>query len=210
VAKDVVSGLVYEGRDSAHLYMPTSPGELHAVALLGRARAGVRIDAGTIERNMKSELTDAQTLEAVSLDDMLTIQMFPLRMASWVGSVLAAVALVLSLSGLYGVLTYVLGQRRQEIGIRMALGASAAAVVQLVMRQSARLAMVGGMAGLIVSFAALKILAAFVRLQNVALVDPVAFAVASVLAALAVAAASYAPARRATQVDPARVLRTEA
>jgi ABC-type antimicrobial peptide transport system permease subunit len=110
---------------------------------------------------------------------------------------------------LYGVLDYLLGQRRQEIGIRMALGASAVAVVQLVVRQSARLATWGAAIGLTAAFASLRILAVFVRLRNVSLVDPIAFAAAIVLAALAVTIASYAPARRATRVDPAVVLRSE-
>jgi len=209
VARDVVSGLIYEGRDVAHLYLPTRAGDPRAVALLVKSRPGVRLDAETFAPALRTLEAKPQTLEVLPLDDMVTIQMFPVRMASWVGSLLALVALVLSLTGLYGVLVYLLGQRRQEIGIRMALGASAVAVVQLVVRQSARLATWGAAIGLTAAFVSLRILAVFVRLRNVSLVDPIAFAAAIVLAALAVTIASYAPARRATRVDPAVVLRSE-
>ena len=79
---------------------------------------------------------------------MVALQMFPLRAASWIGTLLSAVALALSISGLYGVLTYTFGQRIQEIGIRMALGASAAAVTRLVVVQAVRLAALGTAVGL--------------------------------------------------------------
>ena len=84
----------------------------------------------------------------VPLDEMRDTQMYPLRAAAWIGGMLGAIALVLSISGLYGVLSYMLSQRTREIGIRMALGATAGAVVRLVVRQSARLAGVGARVGL--------------------------------------------------------------
>ena len=72
---------------------------------------------------------------------------------------LAAVALVLSVSGLYGVLTYTLNQRTREIGIRIALGATSRAVVRLVMTQSGRLAGLGAVIGLTAAFIAMRTLA---------------------------------------------------
>jgi len=136
--------------------------------------------------------------------------MYPLRAAAWIGGLLGGLALVLSISGLYGVLSYTLSQRTREIGIRMALGATAGAVVALVMRQSARLAGIGAIAGLAVSFAALQFLSSVVTLREVSLLSAAPFATALLLISAATALAAYSPARRATRVDPAETLRAEA
>jgi putative ABC transport system permease protein len=144
------------------------------------------------------------------IDDMVALQMFPLRAASWIGSLLSAVALSLSVAGLYGVLMYLFGQRTHEIGIRMALGASSASVVQLVVLQSARLAAFGTVIGLTLTFSVMMFLSTVIRLDNVSVIDPVAFAVSAALIAVAVGLASYGPARRATRIDPSSMLRADA
>jgi putative ABC transport system permease protein len=92
----------------------------------------------------------------------------------------------------------------------MALGATAGAVVALVMRQSVRLAGIGAIAGLGIAFAALRFLSSVVRLKEVSLLDVAPFAAALVLVLAATALAAYQPARRATRVDPAETLRAEA
>ena len=133
-----------------------------------------------------------------------------MRAASYVGTLLSAIALAFSIAGLYGVLTYTFGQRKQEIGIRMALGASASAVERMVFAQSARLASAGTVIGLLAGFVIMKLLSRFVRLANVSVVDPIAFAVSVAIIAAAVALASFGPARRAARVDPASMLRADA
>jgi len=107
------------------------------------------------------------------------------------------------------VLAYLFGQRIKEIGVRMALGASAGAVRRLVFRQAARLAAAGTAIGLLVAFGVMKLLSSFVHLDNVSVVDPVAFAASFLLICVAVALASYGPARKAARVDPSTMLRTE-
>jgi hypothetical protein len=103
------------------------------------------------------------------------MQIYPMRIASWIGLPLSGTALIMSVSGLYGVVTYSLSQRTREIGIHVALGASAAAVVRLFMGQSARLVSIGAGLGLLVSFTALAILQAVSSLQNLSILDPAAF-----------------------------------
>jgi hypothetical protein len=122
----------------------------------------------------------------------------------------AGLALLLAAIGTYGVLSYMVAERRREIGIRMALGATAGAVVALVMRQSVRLAGIGAIIGLTIAFAALKFLSSLVRLKEVSLLNVAPFAIALVLVLVATALAAYQPARRATRVDPAETLRAEA
>jgi len=124
--------------------------------------------------------------------------------------VLAGVALLLSASGLYGVLSYVLSQRTREIGIRMALGASGRQVVGLVLRQCLRLAGVGLLAGLALAGAAMKALSAVIRLDAVSLLDPAPFALGVAIVLGTTSLAAYYPSRRAAHVDPAETLRAEA
>ena len=108
----------------------------------------------------------------------------------------------MSVSGLYGVLTYTFGQRTREIGIRIALGASARAISRLVFDYSLRLGGVGLLIGLVAGFVVMKVLSTFVRLDNVSVLDPAAFVLSVVVIALALGTASVGPARRAAR--PAR------
>jgi putative ABC transport system permease protein len=209
VAKDVVSGFVYEGKDTAQVYLPTNAEGAHAAALLVQPRAGARLQPDPFHSTLLQLHPDPLKFETLPLADMMTLQMFPLRLASWIGSLLGLVALALSMSGVYGVLTFILGQRAHELAIRMALGAAAPAVVRLVMGQSARLAGVGALCGLFFAFVVMKLLSGVVRLEEVSVLDPGAFAAGLVLITAAVALASFAPARRSTRVDPARMLKAD-
>ena len=209
VAKDVVSGLVYQGKDAAQVYLPTSAAGAHARALLVKPRSGVALQPDALRSALLQVHPDPLKFETIPLAEMVTVQMFPLRFASWIGSVLGVIALALSVSGIYGVLTFMLAQRAPEIAIRMALGAAAPAVVRLVMRQSARLAGAGAAVGLFAAFVVMKLLSSVIRLEEVSVLDPGAFATGLVLVSLAVVAASYAPARQSTRIDPAVVLKRD-
>jgi predicted permease len=209
VVPDVVSGFVFDGQDAGHIYLPAHAGDSHVMALLMRPRSDRELGPSALQDVFRKVAPDPQVFEALPLGEMRAAQMYPLRAASWIGSLLGAIALVLSVSGLYGVLSYTLTQRTREIGIRMALGATAAVVVRLVMRQSARLAGIGAAIGLVVSFSVLKLLSSAVHLPRVSLLDGVAFGGGLVLVTAAAALAAYYPARRATRVDPAVTLRAD-
>jgi hypothetical protein len=207
--RDVVSGLMIQGYDNGHIYLPTHPADAQAQAVLVRGRTARGLDAETVQQLLQQSGPDPQVFEALALDEMRALQMYPLLAASWVGSLLGVVALALSVSGLYGVLTYMLNQRTREIGIRMALGATGAAVVRMVMGQCGWLAGIGTAIGLGVAFAALRTLNAAIQLDSVALLDAVAFAAGLALIIAATALAAYLPARRATRVNPAQTLRAD-
>jgi predicted permease len=209
VAKDVVSGFVYDGRDRTHLYLPTSLSGAHARALLVRGRAPAEFRRDTLPVLLERVHPDPFALEALPLSEVLALQMFPLKVASWIGSLLGAIAMALSVSGLYGVLMYTLSQRTREIGIRMALGATSARVFRLVMRQCARLAGLGMTIGVALAFAAMKGLSSAIQTRNVSVVDAPAFAAAVALVSMAAALTAYVPSRRATRINPSEALRRE-
>ena len=121
--------------------------------------------------------------------------------------VFAGLAVTLAAIGIYGVLSYWVTQRRREIGIRMALGASRRDVVRLVAGQGARLMILGMVLGLILALGLAGLLAS--QLFNVSAYDPVTFfAVSGILGAVA-ALSCFLPARRAARVDPLVALRYE-
>ncbi len=121
--------------------------------------------------------------------------------------VAAVMAVVLGAIGLYGVLSYTVSQRRQEIGVRIALGAPASSVLKMVVVQGARLALLGVGLGLVGSAALTRLLQGL--LFGTAPLDPIAFAVTSLGLMSVVMLASYLPARKASNVDPLEALRGE-
>jgi predicted permease len=121
--------------------------------------------------------------------------------------VFAVVAIVMSAVGLYGVVAYSVTQRRQEIGIRVALGARLADVTRLVLRQGAALTAAGVLLGIGAAIAGGRLVAGL--LFGVSPRDPGVFAAVVTILAVVALAASYAPARRAAAVDPVEVLRGE-
>lgn len=122
-------------------------------------------------------------------------------------SLAALVALTLSAVGMYGVISYLVAQRRAEIGIRIALGAGLAGVARLIMWQSVRLAVLGVVIGLVGAFALGKTMSTL--LFGVTASDPRTMAGVSVLLLLVAAAASLAPSRRASRIDPLEAMRAD-
>ena len=122
-------------------------------------------------------------------------------------SIFGGLALVLAAIGIYGLMAFTVEQRTQEIGIRMALGAGAAALRGMIVRQGMLLAFVGIALGLAAAYGLTRLLTAF--LFGVKPVDPLVFAAVPVVLALVSLAAIWVPASRATRVDPALALRRE-
>jgi ABC-type antimicrobial peptide transport system permease subunit len=122
-------------------------------------------------------------------------------------SIFGVIALLLTSIGVYGVLSYSVSQRTQEIGVRMALGASRQNVFGLIVGHGARLAGLGILCGVVGAAAVTRVVTSL--LYNVSATDPLSFIGTAGFLALVAIAASYIPARRATSVDPIEALRAE-
>jgi putative ABC transport system permease protein len=129
------------------------------------------------------------------------------KLFSWMFSIFGGLALVLGSAGVYGVLSYAVSQRTQELGVRIALGAGAADVLKLTVGQGLRLVGIGVAAGVIGAAAVTQIIGSL--LYNVTPTDPISFAVVIVLLGSVGVLASYLPARRASRIDPVVALRSE-
>jgi ABC-type antimicrobial peptide transport system permease subunit len=119
----------------------------------------------------------------------------------------AFIALTLAALGVYGVTNFAVKQRTQEMGIRLALGATPLAIHRLIMGHGARLAAIGLAIGLVTTFAMSGVIASL--LYGISTNDPITFAGATTVLVFIVLSACYLPARRATKVDPVIALRNE-
>ncbi len=144
----------------------------------------------------------AQTMDQI-ISDSLAARRFSMILLG----VFAALALLLSSIGIYGVISYLVGQRTQEIGIRVALGARRWDVLRLVLSHSAKMAALGVLSGLAASLGLTRLMAKM--LYGVSPNDPVTFLCVATILTLVALAASYIPARRAMRVDPTVALRYE-
>jgi predicted permease len=129
------------------------------------------------------------------------------RVYATLATTLGAVGVLLAAIGLYGLLAYQVAQRTQELGVRMALGATRGALARLVLAQSIRLAAVGAVLGVLASLAGTRVLSGI--LFGLTATDPVTLAGAVGLLLAVAVVAGYLPARRAARVDPLVALRTE-
>jgi ABC-type lipoprotein release transport system permease subunit len=129
------------------------------------------------------------------------------QVAALLLQIFAGSALLLCVAGIYGLLAYLVTQRTQELGVRLALGAQREQVIWLVMRQAAWILSAGSALGLAVSFISTRMLASF--LYGVQAHDTLTLTAASLLLLGAGLAAAYVPARRAASVDPMQALRVE-
>jgi predicted permease len=145
--------------------------------------------------------------EPQSMDDIISATMASRRFSTILLGVFATLALLLSSIGIYGVISYLVGQRTREIGLRMALGASRAGVLWMVLSEGAKLASIGVAIGFAASLALTRILATL--LFDVSPTDPLTFMAVAILLTLVALAACYIPARRAMHVDPMVALRYE-
>jgi putative ABC transport system permease protein len=162
--------------------------------------AGVRNAILSVDKDQA--VYNVATLRELQANSILLRTFFMLLLI-----VFAALALILAVVGIYGVTSYAVTQRTQEIGIRMALGAGAADVLKLILKNGMALTIAGVLMGLAVAFALTRLMA--MLLYGVQPTDAVTFVAVSITLIAAALLACYIPARRATKVDPLVALRYE-
>lgn len=163
--------------------------------------------AAEIQSEIQSLDRDIALINVSTMSQILANALWARRMGAALLGFFGFLALTMAAVGVYGVMSYSANQRRHEIGIRMALGSTAAGVLQLILRQGIAVAGVGVLVGLAASLALSRAVSSL--LYGVSATDPLTFGSISGLIVLVALAASYLPARRATKVDPLVVLRSE-
>jgi len=147
-------------------------------------------------------MSKTQTMDEI-ISDSLASQRFSMAVLG----IFAVLALALALVGIYGVISYVVQQRTQEIGVRIALGAKRTDVLRLVLGEGMKMAGIGALIGLAAAFGLTRLMASL--LYGVSATDPLTFTAVALLLAAVALAACYIPARRAMRVDPMVALRYE-
>ena len=159
-------------------------------------------------REMVKEIDPREVIYEVQTMDNVVANSFAARRLSMILlSVFAALALALACVGIYGVISYLVGQRTHEIGIRMALGAQRRDILHLVLAEGAKMAMVGAAIGIAASLSLTRLMAKL--LFGVSAHDPLTYASVAALLMLVAIAACYLPAQRAMRIDPMTSLRRE-
>jgi ABC-type antimicrobial peptide transport system permease subunit len=146
-------------------------------------------------------------MQAMTMDEHLALLLFPPRMAALLLSIFGGLALVLAAIGLYGLVSYAVARRTREVGIRLALGASASDVLRLMTGAGLRLVLLGSAIGLLLAAALTSLIARF--LYGVQATDLVTFAAVPALLTGVGLLASWIPARRAARIDPQTALRSD-
>jgi putative ABC transport system permease protein len=169
-----------------------------------RSSAEPALVASSVRRVVRELDPELPLIRLETAQAALDRSIAPRRTIAFAFAAFGVVALALALGGIYAVLSYVVGRRRQEIGIRMALGARRSQVVRMVVRQGLRLVGFGVVIGLPVALVATKLLSSL--LVGVSPRDPVTFGLAVLLLAGTAIVSALVPARRAAGVDPKTAL----
>jgi predicted permease len=195
----------------SELYIPCMqmPDDFIALAPSGSAvvvRSDAQAGFAAEVRQLSNEMSNQQVIFAVQTMDSLISQSLASRQFSMILlAIFAALALLLSSIGIYGVISYVVAQRVHEIGLRMALGARPIDIGRLILSNGGKLAFTGIVVGMVAALGLTRLMAGL--LYEVRASDPLTFAAVGVLLALVALLACYAPARRAAGIDPSTALR---
>ena len=206
----VVGDVKHYGLDSApraELFMPAWQQPLNGMAIVVRTASDPKAFVDSVRRAIQAVDAEQPIFDASAMVDVVARSVFLPRVSMLLLSAFAGCALLLAAVGIYGVVSYSVAERTREIGVRMALGADAGAMLALVLRRSMGLVLFGTLCGLVAAAAATRVMTTM--LYQVSPLDPLVLGGVSAVLAGCGLAASIVPARRATRVDPLIALRSE-
>lgn len=186
-------------------YFPQTQYNLNYQVLLVRSSGDLSSLTSAARKMVASVDPELPIARIEALDNVVDRLYAPERITTLVVGLFSAAALFLSAVGLYGVLAYSVGQRRREIGIRIAVGARSTDILQLVIRRGLKLAAIGLLIGVVAALALARLMGSL--LYGVSATDPLSLVVAILVLGLAALLACLLPALRATRVDPITALR---
>jgi len=189
------------------VYLPLGEFEWASVAYLVRSASGLADPAKAVRARLTAMDRNVAISRVLSMKDVVTQSIWRERFFATIFGFFAVLALLLALVGLYGLMAYTVSRRTHEMGIRMALGATAGEIRGMVLAQSGRLVLAGLAAGVVAAVFLTRLLRT--QLFEVSPGDPKTLGAVAALLAVAAIAASYIPARKATGVDPMTALREE-
>jgi predicted permease len=204
VVKDITYHQFGEAAQS-YMYLPLFSSYRPDTVLHVRTAGDPAALAGSVRQAVKSLDAQLPLFELKPMSAHLRLGVFVQRLAGIMLSLFSALALVLAVVGLFGVVNYLVGQRWHELGVRVALGARPRDVVALVLRHGLGLTLVGLVLGVAGAAAVTRLVGR--QLHGISPTDPATFAAVCLMMLLVAAAASYGPARRASRLDPVRTLR---
>jgi putative ABC transport system permease protein len=181
------------------------PGIRLAVFLRTRADVDVKATKEALTQTVHSINPELPVFNVRTMADLMSASMARRQFSLFLMSVFAVVALLLAALGIYGVMAFVVGQRAQEFGIRLALGAKPRDILSLAIRPGLILTAIGTIVGLAASIAVTRLMSSL--LFGVSASDPITFVVVPVLLGIVTMAACFIPARRATRVSPMEALK---
>ena len=187
------------------MYLPL--GSQSQEFLVVRTLTGEEATLAEVRRLIQSLDPNVVPIEMESISQYMALPLFAAHTTGVLLALFGSVALLLATIGLSGVVSYSVSQRTREIGVRMALGANRSSVLKLVIRQGVQLTAIGIGLGLVVSFAATRLLAGL--LYGIKPGDPLTYLGVSLLLSLVALASCYFPARRAASTNPMNALRAE-
>ena len=197
-------GLAESGEPQAYLFYHQMPSDQMRIVV--RSSADFSLVSPSLQRAIW-EIDPNIPVEVIDLSDHVAGTITAPRFYTGLLASFAVLALILAAVGIYGTMSYVVGERQREMGIRLALGAAASSVTALVVRQGLMLSALGVVVGIVGAAAVSRLLESF--LFGVTAADPSAFVGGVVVLCGVAVVASYLPARRATMVDPVQALRAE-
>jgi len=190
----------------ARIYSGWTEARVHKSLIL-RTHSASKAMMENVRRTISELAPESAIFGITTVDKTVSNSAAPWRFLAQLLELFAAIALILAVIGIYGVISYSVGERRHELGLRLALGAQPGQVLGLVLRQAMVLSLIGVVIGVAGSLAATPLLAEF--LYGVKAHDMLTIALVSSLLMAVTFVASYVPARHATKIDPMQTLRHE-